>query len=415
MLGIMSYMDRLALSLLIDPIRADLGISDQEVGLLMGPAFSVVFAAAALPLAWGIDRGNRKWILAAGVSVWSLATSAAAFAPDFSTLFLLRMGVGVGEAVLSPAAVSMIGDLFTRERRPTPMAAVLAAQTIGAGASFIMVAAILTYAAGLAGMLPSAISGMVPWRTTLLVIGLPGLVLAALLLLTVAEPVRGATEPQKRVDAPQAGAFRSRGRSISFFLVFLLGGNCATTPLYIAAMWYPAHLIRTFDLPASTIGFAYGIVALTCGSAGAFGLSAIAERLALRGRKDILLRLATAAIPLALMLFLAACNLNSFGLALAAAALFQLLGNGVGAIPSVVIAGLAQPGERGRLTALHIVFQAAIPSALAPFAVGYLSDTAYRGDLGPALSTVALVAYPLAFVLFLRCRKAYSEATLGRG
>lgn len=416
LLGILSYMDRLAFSLIIDPIRSELGITDREVGLLMGPAFSIVYAIAALPVAWAIDRGNRKWILAIGVALWSFSTSAAAFAPDFSMLFVLRMGVGVGEAVLSPAAVSLIGDLFVRERRPTPMAAVLAAQTIGAGASFIIVAAVLAYAAQLALLLPSGWSEMTPWRTTLLIVGLPGLVIAAAMVLTVTEPVRGATDPLVRKDdANRAGAFPSRRRAITFFFVFLFGGNCASTPLYIAAMWYPAHLMRTFELSASTVGFSYGVVALICGGIGTLGLPALAEQLALRGRKDILLLLAMGALPIALILFLLACNVQDFGQALIAAGLFLLIGNGVGAIPSVVIAGLAAAKERGRITALHIVFQALIPSALAPFAVGLLSDLVHDGNIGASLSMVASVAYPLAFIMFLLCRRAYSDATHGRG
>ena len=121
-LQVTTYVDRLALTLLVQPIKSDLHITDTQMGLLMGPAFAFVYAVVAFPLAWGIDRLNRKWIVVAGVALWSTCTSASAFAPNFPTLFALRMGLGVGEAVLNPAVVSLIGDLFVRERRNTPAA-----------------------------------------------------------------------------------------------------------------------------------------------------------------------------------------------------------------------------------------------------------------------------------------------------
>lgn len=412
LLGVMSYMDRLALSLVIDPLRQELSIDDTDAGLLLGPAFALFYAAMALPLAWAIDRGNRKRILAGGVVLWSLSTSASAFAPDFETLLLLRMGVGVGEAVLSPAAVSMIGDLFSRDRRPTPMSAVLASQVIGTGASFVIVAAVLSAVSAGALPLPEPLVGLSPWRVTLFMVGLPGLVLAAILMFTVREPRRMTAD--EGADAP-AGAFGSVASTMRFFVPFLLGGNLIATGVFAVAMWYPTHLIRHFEMPAATVGFAYGLVGILGGSLGTFGFSALMERIARAGHKDALLHYAIMGVPVVLALFLACNLLPSFGLALVALALFQFLGNGISAIPSVVITSLGPPRSRGKLAAIHLLFQAAIPSSAAPLMVGYLSDRQFDGHIGIALCAVGLVTYPLGLALLWSCRRAYTDAVHGRG
>src|SRR3546814_18532299 len=112
-LGLVSIIDRIALSLLIEPLKTDLQITDTQAGLLLGPTFAIIYTLSAIPIAWGLDCGNRKWIAVAGVSLWSFSTAASAFVPSFEWLFALRMGVGVGEAVLNP--VAEIGRASCRE------------------------------------------------------------------------------------------------------------------------------------------------------------------------------------------------------------------------------------------------------------------------------------------------------------
>lgn len=114
---VLSYIDRQILALLVGPIKADLGLSDTQIGLLQGLAFAVLFAIAGLPLGWWADRGDRRRIIAMGVGVWSLMTALCGTARSFTHLFLARAGVGIGEAALVPAAYSMISDLVPPERR----------------------------------------------------------------------------------------------------------------------------------------------------------------------------------------------------------------------------------------------------------------------------------------------------------
>src|SRR3546814_3504386 len=117
LLYVVSFVDRLILALLVEPLKADLGISDTQIGLLIGTAFALLYAFLGVPIAWLVDRGNRTRIAAAGILVWSLATVGSGFVSSYSELLPLRMCLALGEAVLSPVYVSLIVDHFRREDR----------------------------------------------------------------------------------------------------------------------------------------------------------------------------------------------------------------------------------------------------------------------------------------------------------
>ncbi|MDF7774852.1 MFS transporter [Sphingomonas sp. AOB5] len=419
MLSIVSYMDRLALGLLVQPIKADLGITDTQIGLLMGPAFALVYAGAALPIAFAIDRSNRKWIIISGVVVWSLATLLSAFATNFTTLFLLRMGVGVGEAVLAPAAVSIIGDLFVRERRPTPMATMIAAQAGGASASFLLVAALLGLAARGALPLPEAIASLPVWRVMLFTIGLPGLVLAVLMALTVSEPKRGGTsEPagEKPADAAPGDAesmFRSRTSERRFYIAFILGNNLISLILFMMAAWFPTYLIRTFGETAQRVGTIFGACTIVGGIVGSLLVPVVAERFARRGYRDMTLRLAIAFVPLTMITALIATNLSGFTATVLMLALFWIISNSIGALPSVIVTSLARANERARIYAAHMLVQSILAASAGPFLAGYLSDRYFDGDLGKAMTAIIIVACPLSFIALIAAFKPYREAVNG--
>jgi MFS family permease len=170
-----SFIDRQVLGLLVTPIKQEFGISDTRIGLLQGLAFGLFYTLLGIPMGRLVDSGNRRKIVAAGVALWSLMTAAGAGARSFSSLFLARMGVGIGEATLSPAAFSLLSDYHPRER----LASALSIFSMG-----------IFFGSGLALIVGGLIIGAVgSWRLTFLLVGLPGL-LAALLALTIREPAR---------------------------------------------------------------------------------------------------------------------------------------------------------------------------------------------------------------------------------
>src|SRR5262245_37061055 len=171
----LSFIDRQILGLLVTPIKAELGISDTSIGLLQGLAFGIFYTLLGIPMGRIVDNGNRRNLVAAGIFCWSLMTALCATARGFWTLFAARMGVGVGEATLSPSAFSLLSDYFPKERLGTALSVFSMGIFVGSGLALII-----------GGLVIGAVGS---WRLTFLIVGLPGL-LATLLVFTLKEPLR---------------------------------------------------------------------------------------------------------------------------------------------------------------------------------------------------------------------------------
>src|ERR1700688_117120 len=197
--AILSYTDRQVLSLLVDPVRRDLGISDTQISLLLGTAFAVVYGIAGIPLGFLADRTSRRNLIFTGVLVWSCGTLACGFSQSFSQLFAARIVVGLGEAVLSPAAISLISDYFPPSRRGTAVGCFLSGIAMGSGGSILIGGGVL-HLVELGALASTPLAALSPWRLVLLVIGAPGLAWALAILL-IREPGRQTTEGATSVGA----------------------------------------------------------------------------------------------------------------------------------------------------------------------------------------------------------------------
>lgn len=230
-----SFVDRLVLGLLTVDIGKDLRISDTQLGLLIGTSFAVVYSLAGLPLAHFLDRGNRKRIIVGGVLLWGGMTVLSGFAPNFAILAICRAGVALGEAVLTPAAISLIADSFPPERRILPTsiyAAVAALMTIG---GMIIGAAALQLAHLLEGGL-----GMPAWRLVLIMTGVPSIALGLLFASTVREPQRGRYDDPSLSSTSNA-TLRAFGEHLAtnkgFYVPLYLGGALVTIFLFGIMTW----------------------------------------------------------------------------------------------------------------------------------------------------------------------------------
>ena len=186
--------DRNILNVLLIPIQQELKVSDTMMGLLSGTAFSLVYATVALPLGWAADRGNRRNLIAMAVGLWSVMTALCGVAGSYITLMLARIGVAAGEAGHQPAILSLVGDLYSQSRRGIAVGSIYMGSSLGIGAG-----------AWLAGRLAEDYG----WRMAFVALGLPGVVVAALVFLTLPEPVRGAFEGRAAAKIPQEGLWKS--------------------------------------------------------------------------------------------------------------------------------------------------------------------------------------------------------------
>ena len=294
--AILSYSDRQILSLLVDPIRADLHASDVQVGLLQGAAFALIYAVAGVALGRAADVLPRRWVIVGGIVVWSLATLACGYAASFWALFAARAVVGVGEAALAPAAMSIITDSFPVNRRGAGVGAFLMGMIVGGGVALALGGYILQAAqSGALGGVP-VIGALAPWRGGLVVLGLLGLPIAALAA-TVREPVRrslldGASAEPVPLREAAAGLFALWRPLLPLYIAMGLASLCD----FAILNWVPTLLIRRFGLGVGQIGSLLGAVVIVAGILGSFGAGLVADRMVKRGGGPVRLRLAVGAM-----------------------------------------------------------------------------------------------------------------------
>jgi predicted MFS family arabinose efflux permease len=253
---VFNFVDRQILSILLEPIKRDLGVSDTAMGFLTGWAFAVFYTFAGIPIARYADTGVRRSVIAAGAALWSAMTALSGLAQSFTQLALARIGVGVGEAACSPPAHSLLSDYFPPERRATALA--IYASGIHFGTAF-------GYLAG--GWINEAFG----WRAAFFVVGLPGLLIALLVRATIREPVRGASEGLAvHAEAPPAREVIAFLWSRRSFRHLSLASALTAFAAYGVAIWTPAFLARVHGMQSAEIGLWLGLIAGIAGATGAY-------------------------------------------------------------------------------------------------------------------------------------------------
>jgi len=396
--GVSGWVDRNVLAALLQSIKLDLALSDTELGLLGGVAFGVFYAAVGLPVAWLADRYERRSLIAAALGLWSAMTAACGLAGGFAGLFLARIGVGVGEAGGSPPSQSLVSDYFGPEHR---------ARAFGILYLQIPLGFVVGYLSG------GWLDGLVGWRMTFLIVGLPGLVLAALVRISLREPRRGQSEGASGT-ATRAPSLLA---TIRHFLVdpplryLPLAGAVHGIGAFAAALWLPAYFIRAFGVTSATAG-AWLAIAYGCG--GAIGVlcgGLVADAL-VRVTRDArcyawcCAGALAAALPCTTVVYLT----NRPALAVAALVVATLLGHMFLGPVTALIQNLAGPRRRATAAAFYLFLVNLVSMGVGPVTVGFVSDR-----LGPTLGNDALryallatvtVTSVLASCLFLLAARA---------
>lgn len=409
--NIFSFIDRQILSLLVDPIREDLGISDVQVSLLIGPAFAIFFCLMALPLGRMVDTRNRIRLAAAGVALWSLATFLSGYAESFAHLFIARIGVAVGEAALFPAANSLIADSFPPHRRARAIGVFALAIYLGSGLALLFGGAVVGWAesGGMGEAMPGVLAGFAAWQLVLLAVGAPGLAIAAAIALLPEPRRRGITAVGGMQAAMPIGTvLRYVGAHARLFLTHFLSFGTFVLGGYAVLAWAPTHLVRSMDVTRAEAGYGLGIAIMIGGLVGVLGVTSMADRLSAKGVRDGKFRVAAAccAVKLALAVMLGfAPNATSF---MALVGLMTVCSSAGIALGPAALQEIA-PGEmRGQALAAYQLVATVVGAGLGPPMVALLAGAASL-PIGSALSIVAATAAGLGTLGFLTGRRLFGR------
>ncbi|MFN3233534.1 MAG: spinster family MFS transporter [Alphaproteobacteria bacterium] len=413
-----SFIDRQILGLLVTPIKRDLGISDFEVGLLGGLAFALFYTFLGLPIGRLADRANRRNIIVAGIVVWSLMTAACGLAKNFWTLFLARMGVGVGEAALSPPAYSLIADTFPPDKLARALSVYSMGIFIGSALAYIVGAGVVQ-AVDTAPPVTIPVFGEIhAWQLTFFIVGLPG-ILVALLMLTVREPARRGVLKTKRADGTEGidslplrdvlAFVRKNGKTygahfVSFALLAVFG--------YGTALWIPEFIRRSYGWEIYDAGYAYGFIILIFGIGGVFFGGWFCDWMRARGRTDANMRgtmMAAVALAPCAILFPLAGSVEIALVVLAGAVFF-------GAMPTGAAAAALQavtPNQmRAQVSALYLFTVNLIGMGVGPGLVGFFTDFVFgdTNQLYLSLVLTAAITIPPAALLLAWGLKHYRKS-----
>ncbi len=399
--AILSYTDRQILSLLVDPIRADLHISDTQVGILQGVAFAVIYALAGLPLGRLADIAQRRRVLLAGVALWSVGTLACGYAPDFATLFAGRLIVGIGEAALAPAAMSIIGDLFPPHRRGLAIGVFIMGMAVGGGVAISIGGAVLGLVAD--GALDATpLAALAAWRAVLTLLGLCGVPLLALLAFIPEPPRRGALAQRPSLTTTRRELSGLTGAIVPLVLA------CAAMSIGDFAMlsWGPTLLIRRYGLSAPEVGATLGPLIITAGVLAALGGGALSDRFARARGTAGRLRLAALSAAIALPFAFIALTASA-SQALAAITLWTLFSTVAGLAGITALQAIVPNRARGLAMSLIAFGNIILGLGGGATLTGYLADHVFHdpGAVGRALSLVIVPPALAAIALYLRAAR----------
>jgi len=412
---VFSFIDRQVLALMIEPIKRDLQLTDTQFSLLHGFAFSLFYAVMGMPIAYLADRFARPRIIATGIALWSIATAACGLSQSFVHMFVSRMSVGVGEAALSPGTYSMLADFFPKEKMGRAIGIYSLGSFIGGGIAFLVggyVIALLKHASVFT--LP-IIGELRAWQVTFFIVGLPGLLVAFLFMLTVRDPARkglaqdGAGQV-KRVAMGDALRFIASHRKT--FFCHYIGFSFYAMGLYCLMSWTPAFYMRRFGLSPVETGYMLGIVMLVANTTGVFCGGWLNDWLLRRGRSDAPMRAAWIGAACMFVPAIAFTQTTSLGASLAWLVAAMFFASFPLPTSAAAMQALAPNQMRAQVSAMFLLVSNLIGLGLGTTLVAVITDKVFGSPLavGHSMAIINAVAIVLAAVLlFVGCKQYRSS------
>jgi len=414
----LSLLDRYIISLLVDPIKADLGLTDVQFGMLHGIAFTVSFTIFGLIFGALADRMSRRWVICAGVAVWSLGTMMCGFAQNFWHLLLARVGVGAGEAALNPCATSMIADLFPRHKLTSAMAIYSIGATVGSGTALMVGGAIVHMVTSMGDVVLPFVGRIPPWQMVFFIVGVPGLLLA-FTIFTVPEPTRRGPRLANQTDRAWYDSYLDLFRFIAsrakFFACHYIGFTLLAGLVTGLNAWYVAHMTRSFGWSAGRVGLILGATLMAAGVFGKLLCGYMVDAMYRRGYRDAQFRWMIGCVVIGTPLGLIGTTSGNPWVFIVCIGLFVTLLGGMTACAMAAL-NLITPNQlRGTGVAIYATVGALIGGSGGPYAVAAISQYVFHGDstrstLGLGMAVLIVVCCPLAALVLWRGMRPMREA-----
>jgi MFS family permease len=398
--NVSGFVDRQILSLLVEPLKRDFRLTDTDVSLLMGLSFTIFYSVLGLPIGRWVDRGARPRIIALGALVWSALTALTGMAQSFGQLFAARIGVGVGEATLGPAAVSIIADHFPRRRLATAMSVYQMGSFTGAGLAYAL-GAFVVGRVDVPGRiaLPGGVE-IFPWQTVFFWVGLPGL-LIALLAFTIREPRTEVHESRNDDAIPLREVLRYMRTNVRTIGALSFGFACSLSVNFGVGAWLATFLVRTHGWTIEQAGMLQGALTFFVGPLGVLLGGRLTDAWARKGQVDAPLRVGM--VGAAGMLVCA--GLYPIVPAVPLVIVLLVAVNVFAALPwgaaSAAVAEAMPPRMRGQGSAVYQLIVNLVAGVLGPTAVALLTDRVFGNPLAIRYSLAILAVVGMSLVLLL--------------
>ncbi len=407
-LYIFSFIDRMIIALLVAPIKADLDLTDTDIGLLHGLAFALFYTFMGIFIARLADNWNRTRLIAIGVLLWGLATAACGLAGSFAFLFAARVLVGVGEASLSPAAYSMISDYFPPEKRARAMSVYTSGIYFGVGAALIFGGIVIGLVNRMGGIALPVVGSVAPWQAVFFAVGLPGILFFVVVKLFVREPARREVSAAPPTFAAFRAYFTTRRR---LYLGHYIGFAFLVLYSYTFSAWTPAVITRGYGLTASDAGLWLGVVILVSAPSGIMLGSWLSQKFHRKYGKGGALHVGVLGALLGLIpaiLFPLAPGVWS---ALVLMGITQFLISLPFGVAPAALHEVTPNQFRGQVIAFYLFFINIIGLGTGPTIAGLITDHVFgdEGAIAYSLLIMSLVFLPLSAVILARARSSFRD------
>ncbi|MDG2060420.1 MAG: MFS transporter [SAR86 cluster bacterium] len=408
---IFAFIDRQIPALLIEPIKADFDLSDSQIALLGGAAFSVFYALMAIPIGFAVDRYRRTYILGVGIFLWSIMTFLTGLANSFFKLFSARVGVAVGEAVMAPTSVSLVGDYFPEEKQGKPLGIITAGVYIGIGITLLGGGFLIDYLTNLGGLNIPVIGFVKPWQATFMLVGIPG-VLVSLLVILMHEPKRIHISPQQLESRTKYEILDHLNEFKSTLVFMFLGLIFMAFIFYSFTFWGPTMMLRTFDLSLSEVGLTLGLITILSSITGTISSGAIVDYLRKLGFIDAPVRVALFASFFACPFIVLAPLVNSVLLSWILIGFYLFFISSFAPLGLIAVSGVSRGNVKGQMAAFHAFLMMVFGFSIGPQLTAFFTDFIFMDSmkLGWAISLTAALTLPLSGLFFWFSLSKYRSA-----